>query len=451
MIPTGQFPHPGSGIVQFPEPGAAGGAAGGVPKARLVCLDPAQLPDPSKGLQVELVDGEVTLGRSDENSVPLKCSGISRHHARVFPSGDGWMVQDLDSTNGIKVNDKKVKEAKLSAGDTVVIGKVPFQFVLVRPDIKGMVMKDGTAVEQAENWNEMTISDRTMFVSSDLQAAAVLLDAKAKEDAARAEDSTDRQGTGRVSSHGVAAVVKPQGKLVKRLVLIFLVLGVIGGGWYGYQHFFGSGQEEALVKAYRKDIRGFLQDYEGLGSRYSRAAYDQALTVLANISANIDDGARQYPDSLAIKALQADALFLLFERQLQQMLAESQFDEARALHEQANERFQILRQALSRARDPELRSRAGQIAGLLELAGPVIAIRAFVHQYPQPLGDAVEKPSQSTLDELMDTRRRFAQLRRDNNLALSVSFPFFNGIVGDVDQNDIIILDRWGAVLRQEM
>ena len=45
-------------------------------------------------------------------------------------------------------------------------------------------------------------------------------------------------------------------------------------------------------------------------------------------------------------------------------------------------------------------------------------------------------------------RDQFAELRKKNNLALSVNYLLFNGIVGDVDDKDVLVVDKWGAVTR---
>ncbi len=100
-----------------------------VPKAKLICANVDLLGD-SAGAEVILDGKDVCLGRGDENTVALKVEGISRLHARFFPSGDMWGVVDLGSTNGVKVNGSKAHEAFLKHGDMVQIGKLQYQFLV---------------------------------------------------------------------------------------------------------------------------------------------------------------------------------------------------------------------------------------------------------------------------------------------------------------------------------
>ena len=67
----------------------------------------------------------VTLGREDDNMVQLPHEKVSKHHAVMQAEKDGWVIEDLQSTNGTLVNGKPVQRAKLADGDSVTIG--PFE------------------------------------------------------------------------------------------------------------------------------------------------------------------------------------------------------------------------------------------------------------------------------------------------------------------------------------
>ena len=47
---------------------------------------------------------------------------VSRHHAQLISSRDGSVVEDLNSTNGVYLNGKRVRRHKLSPGDVIKIG-----------------------------------------------------------------------------------------------------------------------------------------------------------------------------------------------------------------------------------------------------------------------------------------------------------------------------------------
>ncbi len=64
----------------------------------------------------------LTLGRSSDNDIVLRDFSVSRHHARVEEDGSVFRVLDLDSTNGVKVNESFVTSGALAAGDQLTIG-----------------------------------------------------------------------------------------------------------------------------------------------------------------------------------------------------------------------------------------------------------------------------------------------------------------------------------------
>jgi hypothetical protein len=67
--------------------------------------------------------GPVVVGRSSACGVRLTDEMVSRRHCALGYRGGAWWIQDLGSRNGTRVNDQKVKRAKLSATDVVTVGK----------------------------------------------------------------------------------------------------------------------------------------------------------------------------------------------------------------------------------------------------------------------------------------------------------------------------------------
>lgn len=77
-----------------------------------------------------VLDGpRATIGRAKDADCVLRDPNVSRHHAelRRSPAGE-WTIADLGSTNGVKVNDRRVGSTRLSAGDRVTLGTTTFQF-----------------------------------------------------------------------------------------------------------------------------------------------------------------------------------------------------------------------------------------------------------------------------------------------------------------------------------
>ncbi len=76
-----------------------------------------------------IISSVVTIGREADNDIPLDHPAISRHHARIILQGDTYFVEDLNSTNGTMVNDKKIIKAGIHNQDVVVIAKHSLVFV----------------------------------------------------------------------------------------------------------------------------------------------------------------------------------------------------------------------------------------------------------------------------------------------------------------------------------
>lgn len=71
---------------------------------------------------VRLGTERVRIGRGRANDLVVEDSSVSREHAEVTLSPTGWLLRDLDSTNGVVVNGARVREHRLVAGDRVLLG-----------------------------------------------------------------------------------------------------------------------------------------------------------------------------------------------------------------------------------------------------------------------------------------------------------------------------------------
>jgi len=79
--------------------------------------------DEGKTTVVPLVRDEITIGRKEGNTIRLTERNISRKHAKLRRSNGSFMLEDLSSYNGVKVNGKKIAaETALKPGDQVLIG-----------------------------------------------------------------------------------------------------------------------------------------------------------------------------------------------------------------------------------------------------------------------------------------------------------------------------------------
>lgn len=66
-------------------------------------------------------DKSYTIGRKDENDVVLKQQSVSRHHASIKWEEKGFVIEDLDSTNGVQVNRELIKRKSLFDKDKIRI------------------------------------------------------------------------------------------------------------------------------------------------------------------------------------------------------------------------------------------------------------------------------------------------------------------------------------------
>ncbi len=88
---------------------------------------------PQTGMTYVLSPGNTTVGRHPESDIFLNDVTISRQHCRFLLGEGKLMVEDSGSTNGTYVNDARVDEAQLRAGDEVVVGR--FHFLVAHGDV----------------------------------------------------------------------------------------------------------------------------------------------------------------------------------------------------------------------------------------------------------------------------------------------------------------------------
>ncbi len=78
--------------------------------------------------EIPLTQAAATIGRLPDNTVQIDNLAVSGHHARIYWNEGYYVVEDLGSTNGTFVNDKRVGQATLLHGDQVLVGKHVVEF-----------------------------------------------------------------------------------------------------------------------------------------------------------------------------------------------------------------------------------------------------------------------------------------------------------------------------------
>jgi len=83
-----------------------------------------------EGRRNRLSGNRVLVGRSRECDVVVADPNVSRRHIELRRVDGGWAAVDLGSTNGMKVNGRRIAEADLRPGDRITIGVTDLTFEL---------------------------------------------------------------------------------------------------------------------------------------------------------------------------------------------------------------------------------------------------------------------------------------------------------------------------------
>lgn len=89
----------------------------------MACL--TVLDGPLKGQRLTLAQQTTRIGRREGNDWVLQDGSVSGTHCEIERSDKGFVIRDLGSTNGTKVNAEPVKESPLFRNDIVQVGEIP--------------------------------------------------------------------------------------------------------------------------------------------------------------------------------------------------------------------------------------------------------------------------------------------------------------------------------------
>jgi type II secretory pathway predicted ATPase ExeA len=89
-------------------------------------------------LERELRPGRLVIGRTADNDLQIDSKFISRHHCQIVTQADSCLIEDLNSTNGIYVQSKRVRRYNLNDGDVVQVGQHEIMYIDERvPRLRG--------------------------------------------------------------------------------------------------------------------------------------------------------------------------------------------------------------------------------------------------------------------------------------------------------------------------
>jgi general secretion pathway protein A len=76
-----------------------------------------------------LKPGRLVIGRTSDNDLQIDSKFISRHHCQIVTQPDSCLIEDLNSTNGIFVQSKRVRRHNLNDGDVVQVGQHEIMYI----------------------------------------------------------------------------------------------------------------------------------------------------------------------------------------------------------------------------------------------------------------------------------------------------------------------------------
>lgn len=96
------------------------------------------------GKNIEITKDEILAGRSLDNDFVISDTSVSRKHFKITKDGDRFVITDMGSGNGTKVNGSKITSATLSDGDIISAGTRQIKFEILNPDLKPKVQAQRT-------------------------------------------------------------------------------------------------------------------------------------------------------------------------------------------------------------------------------------------------------------------------------------------------------------------
>lgn len=151
----------------------------------------------NKGQKFEIDRDRIVIGRSHDNLISIQSPAVSGKHCEITRDGRRFTLRDLDSTNGTRLNEIKVKEYRLSPKDIITVGDVKIKF-------------DGPDVEAADTSKADAITDTQVTV--------------------RMGATTQRQTS---SVAAIPFTKKKDNKLMLMLTgVLVVILAIAAGAWF---------------------------------------------------------------------------------------------------------------------------------------------------------------------------------------------------------------------------
>jgi general secretion pathway protein A len=137
-----------------PSSGTLGDSAAGEPVGRIIVATEGRTTQ-----ELPLMVGRIIIGRTSDNDLQVDSRFVSRHHCQIITSAEGSVIEDLNSTNGIYMQGKRVRRYNLNDGDVVVLGKHELMYVDERRGRSRQATAEDASGAAAENMQRRTVSN----------------------------------------------------------------------------------------------------------------------------------------------------------------------------------------------------------------------------------------------------------------------------------------------------
>ena len=127
------------------------------------------------GKNIEITKDEILAGRSLDNDFVISDISVSRKHFKIKKEGDRFIISDMGSGNGIKVNGSKTTSTTLSDGDIISVGARQIKFEILNPDLKPKVQAQRTTKQTIPTNYEPEEEEPVKKGSSPLVLVAIIV------------------------------------------------------------------------------------------------------------------------------------------------------------------------------------------------------------------------------------------------------------------------------------
>jgi pSer/pThr/pTyr-binding forkhead associated (FHA) protein len=79
---------------------------------------------------VHVLGRKTSIGRTPDNDLQIEAKFVSRHHAVILAGPVQTIIEDLNSTNGVQVNGRRISRYTLKDGDQIAIGRAHYRFAV---------------------------------------------------------------------------------------------------------------------------------------------------------------------------------------------------------------------------------------------------------------------------------------------------------------------------------